>query len=1572
MPANRWARRAVWTAAGVLGLWAVTWAAVPPLLKWQAQKIASAQLGRSVTIGQVDFRPWSLELTLRDVAVAGANGAAPQLQVQRAYVDVALQSLFRLAPVIDAIQVDAPIVRLKHLGNGHYDVDDILAKFAARPPAADTGEPARFALYNIQVQGGQIDFDDQTVGRQHHVRDLQLSVPFISNLPSQRQVQVQPKLAFVANGTPFDSSAHALPFSDSRQTDAAFRFTKLDLAPYLGYLPAGLPIRLEAATLDADLRLGFEQTPKPSLRVQGGLEVSGLKAKDGQGADALAFDGLKVQLADVRPLEGKLHLSSVELTNPHVAVRRDKQGRINLLVAQPAQGASKNIAASAGGEGARGTNGASSTAVAAAASAGSAPAAVVPPASASAARASGASGAASAAPRSSGKSAAPVWQVQVDSVTVRGGSVDVTDETTLTELAPAATVRLNEVALNAQRVVWPMAQPVAFNGSAAFVGTEGLTQALPQGGAAGKTASEKATVAKATGAKAAGKSGGQADSAAGTKSGAQASPASASASSASSAAATTKAATAPSGAPVHASALGAVPSLEFQGTASLQGAEVNARVAALPLALAAPYLAPHLVPRLSGNLDAHVGLQWAPPKAQDLPADIKVAADRLVLSHLLLADDPAAAAKSAAAAPARPGRAARPRAPGQLASVGELALDQVLVDLRSRAVTVGKVALQAPQIDVARDADQHLMFERWLRQPTGPASATAPKPEPKPAPSKAPHSDFPWKVQVAELMVDDGNVGWLDQATISPVRAELSQLHLSAKQIDLNAAKPMQVALVTRVGAGRTEPGRLSWRGQIGLQPAVSAQGEVDAVRLPLHALDPYFGDALNIDILRADTSFKGNVSFTQTAQGPRARVSGDALVEELRTYSVPGTAASGDTEPTAAAGTPPSTTHRNLGGSTTTTATAPATPATPATPAAGTTSTATAKARNGATTSATSAATSAKANAGNANHPSASHAPLAPMSASATGRAGGLGEEFASWKQLRLGGVDVQLEPGKPTQVDVKDTQLTDFYARLILHPNGRLNLQDVVKSKDGAAASAPAGAASAASGAAAASAPASGAGQTAAGEGSGSAITKVAASAGAASAAAPSAQAADPNAAVIHFGPVKLANGKVFFSDRFIRPNYSADLTELNGSLSAFSSVAPGGAPQMADLELTGRAEGTAGLDIRGKLNPLAKPLALDIKAKVTDLELPPLSPYAVKYAGHGIERGKLSMDVAYVVQPDGRLTATNKLVLNQLEFGEAVAGAPASLPVQLATTLLADSKGVIDLDLPISGSLNDPQFSIGPIIVKAIVNIIGKAITAPFTLLARALGGGPGDDMSYVAFAPGSSELNAKSREQLDKIAKALTDRPALKLTVVGTSSLAAEREGYQRERLKALVAAEKRANQGAAPAAPAQGASESVAAKASSPASAATAASAPTSAASVPASPNAVSDAEYPQLLRRLYRRADLPGKPRNAIGLQKDIPVAEMEARLMAQIDVTEDAMRQLATQRGVAVKDYLAARKLPADRLFLGAARSGAQPARGAASAASAPEAAASSAPGADGEGAGPWSPRAELNLSAR
>jgi hypothetical protein len=159
--------------------------------------------------------------------------------------------------------------------------------------------------------------------------------------------------------------------------------------------------------------------------------------------------------------------------------------------------------------------------------------------------------------------------------------------------------------------------------------------------------------------------------------------------------------------------------------------------------------------------------------------------------------------------------------------------------------------------------------------------------------------------------------------------------------------------------------------------------------------------------------------------------------------------------------------------------------------------------------------------------------------------------------------------------------------------------------------------------------------------------------------------------------------------------------------------SSEAPAsGPPQLADVDLRGRVEGTATLEITGKVNPLARPVALDLKAKVRELELSPLSPYAIKYAGYGIERGKLSVDLAYVVQPDGQLSASNRIVLNQLAFGEKAEGSTANLPVKLAVALLADKNGVIDIDLPVSGSLSDPQFSLAGIVFKLIGNLIVKA--------------------------------------------------------------------------------------------------------------------------------------------------------------------------------------------------------------------------------------------------------------------
>lgn len=1294
---NRWLRRLVWAVGALLALWALAWLVVPPLLKSQAQKIASEQLGRKVTIGAVDFKPWSLELTLTDLKIATADGAADQLAIGRIYIDSELQSVLRLAPVVDALVVDAPHVRLTHLGDGKYDIDDIVARLN-KPSDKPPGDPPQFALYNLALTGGTVDFTDKTVNRTHELRDLAIGVPFVSNLETHAEVTVAPRLAFKLNGSAFDSAAQGTPFTETRKSDASLRITGFNLAPYLGYLPASLPVRLVSAVLSADLKVAFEQKPQATVRVTGSVQADGVKVATpapggGAGAELLAFDALKAVLADVRPLQQSIHLSLVELTAPRLSAHRNAAGQLNLALAPPAttsmaQNATNSIAIN---EAQTGT----------------------------------------AAPKGSKTATVSAWKVNVDKVALRGGRIGWMDETT----PRPAQLAVEDLTLDASGIALPFAQPLQFSGAGRVV---------------------------------------------------DAGPAAASV---------------------------GVGSLTFSGQATDRTATVTASVGALPLALGAPYVAGILEPTLAGQLAADLGVLWAAD-----PAALQIEARALTLTDLAL----------------------RPAAgKGDLASIRKIEVQGARVDVPQQSVTVDKLAISTPRAKVERAADGRWMFERWLK--TQPVAAQAAAKPQKPAAAVP-----AWKVLLAEVSVDAGAVAFSDLAQPKPVAFDVSNLKLLARNFAPDGAKPAPFNLSARLGTGRSEPGRIDYQGTLALQP-LAAAGQLTVNALPVHAFEPYFGDALNIELLRADASYKGQVRYSATPGGPAVKLAGDVLLEEFRANSVQVSA---------------------------------------------------------------------------------------PQAASATASAGTataalrIAEELLNWKALSVRGLEVSLAPGSTTLVDVKETVLSDFFARVIINEAGRINLQDLVKS-----AAAP----GTATGTTTAAAPTPSAAVTAPGgpvsaEGGGG---PVAANSVANSRALTGTQgqndsktgtagpttAAGP-APVINVGPVSLVNGRVFFSDRFVRPNYSANLSELTGKLSAFSSVSPTGSPQLADLELRGRAEGTASLEILGKLNPLAQPLALDITGKVRDLELPPLSPYSVKYAGHGIERGKMSVDVSYKVEPSGQLTASNNIVLNQLTFGEKVEGAPASLPVRLAVALLADRNGVIDINLPISGSLNDPQFSLGPVIFKVIVNLIVKAITSPFSLLASAFGGG-GDELSSVAFAPGSAVLGAEARAGLDKVAKALTDRPALKMTVVGTASLEAEREGYKRERLKALLAAEKRR-------------------------------------ASVVAGQTAtavvtVSEAEAPALLKEVYRRADMP-KPRNVIGMAKDIPPAEMEALLLANIPANDDVMRELALQRGVAVKDYLASRQLPVERLFLGAAKAVPAQATGAAPASA-------TAPA-------KWSPRAELNLA--
>jgi hypothetical protein len=183
---------------------------------------------------------------------------------------------------------------------------------------------------------------------------------------------------------------------------------------------------------------------------------------------------------------------------------------------------------------------------------------------------------------------------------------------------------------------------------------------------------------------------------------------------------------------------------------------------------------------------------------------------------------------------------------------------------------------------------------------------------------------------------------------------------------------------------------------------------------------------------------------------------------------------------------------------------------------------------------------------------------------------------------------------------------------------------------------------------------------------------------------------------------------------------------------------------------------------------------------------MDLTPASPYVVKYAGFQLAEGKLNLDLNYQVV--GReLRSKNVITLDQFTFGEKVPGPDAThLPVRLAVAILKDRDGKIILDVPIEGSLDDPRFRIGKVVLRVIVNILEKVATSPFSLLGAAFGGG-GEELSYQDFAPGSTELSAEDRQKLDRLSKALFERPGLQLEISGSVAPDADREGLQRAAL-----------------------------------------------------------------------------------------------------------------------------------------------------------------------------------------
>lgn len=269
-----------------------------------------------------------------------------------------------------------------------------------------------------------------------------------------------------------------------------------------------------------------------------------------------------------------------------------------------------------------------------------------------------------------------------------------------------------------------------------------------------------------------------------------------------------------------------------------------------------------------------------------------------------------------------------------------------------------------------------------------------------------------------------------------------------------------------------------------------------------------------------------------------------------------------------------------------------------------------------------------------------------------------------------------------------------------------------------------------------------------------------------------------------------LRIRRGTLDFADRSIDPNFAASIHKLEGRIDGISTKPDAS----AKIDLKGQVDTFSPVLIQGELIPLAYDKDTTIALSFRNMDLVRFNPYSGRFAGYNIVKGKLSTELAYRI--DARtLQAEHHIVVDQLEFGDATGSKDAvPLPVKLAVALLKDRHGTIDLSLPVSGNLDDPTFRVAPLVWKVLVNLLTKAVTAPFSALGALFGGG-GEDMQFVAFAPGRAELEPAEAQQLESLSKALVERPQLKLDVPYAFDEKVDGEAIARAELAKAIADEK---------------------------------------------------------------------------------------------------------------------------------------------------------------------------------
>jgi len=324
-------KRLLYTCVLIVGLFFGFVALIlPGIVVEKAQSWVADEMGRTLDIGSISINPIGLTVTVHDLSLSEVEPETPFISWQKLTLSLSLKSLYHMAPIIDELQLESPFLHLERLAENRFNFSSLIPQQEEPVDPATAGEPVRFSLNNLTIHDGTIELVDSSLDEpvQHTIRDLNLALPAIGNLPYMVDNPVQPMLHAIVNDSPVDVKGAIKPFTETREVQLKLALENIDLPFYLGYVPMELPVHLFNGRLSFDLDLLYRLTADagPELELSGHLYLTSLDIRDRQHEKLFFLPLMQVDIAPTRPLAKEIQLSALHVYNLEVFLNRDRQG----------------------------------------------------------------------------------------------------------------------------------------------------------------------------------------------------------------------------------------------------------------------------------------------------------------------------------------------------------------------------------------------------------------------------------------------------------------------------------------------------------------------------------------------------------------------------------------------------------------------------------------------------------------------------------------------------------------------------------------------------------------------------------------------------------------------------------------------------------------------------------------------------------------------------------------------------------------------------------------------------------------------------------------------------------------------------------------------------------------------------------------------------------------------------------------------------------------------------------------------------------------------------------------------